>query len=160
LLRLSVFDVETEIDPSQAVAAWRQLVPGDRQRCLEAGMNDYVSKPVSPGALVEALNAWLTPDTPATPPDVSAGEILESESSVSESAPEVPIFDRAALVADFLAPHGFHVAIEGRGDRPHCAQSSRRGTAGRQSTRHGRFFDLQGGAAELSRCHYHVDGAG
>ena len=31
----------------------------DRERCLQAGMNAYLSKPVSPPALVEALNAWL-----------------------------------------------------------------------------------------------------
>jgi signal transduction histidine kinase/ActR/RegA family two-component response regulator len=31
----------------------------DRERCLEAGMNGYISKPVSPRALVEALNSCL-----------------------------------------------------------------------------------------------------
>jgi len=28
---------------------------GDRERCLEAGMDGYVSKPVEPGALREAI---------------------------------------------------------------------------------------------------------
>ena len=31
----------------------------DTERCLEAGMNDYVSKPVSPQALLEAMEKWL-----------------------------------------------------------------------------------------------------
>ena len=32
---------------------------GDREKCLEAGMNDYVSKPIFPQALSEALDKWL-----------------------------------------------------------------------------------------------------
>jgi CheY-like chemotaxis protein len=29
---------------------------------LEAGMNDYVSKPISPRALIDALDRWLPRD--------------------------------------------------------------------------------------------------
>jgi CheY-like chemotaxis protein len=36
---------------------------GDRETCIEAGMNDYVAKPISPKALVEALNKWLPRET-------------------------------------------------------------------------------------------------
>ncbi|HWJ53526.1 MAG TPA: response regulator [Propionibacteriaceae bacterium] len=32
----------------------------DRQRCLEAGMDDYISKPVDLGALEKALARWVT----------------------------------------------------------------------------------------------------
>jgi hypothetical protein len=31
----------------------------DRQRCLDAGMNDFISKPVIPEALYERLLKWL-----------------------------------------------------------------------------------------------------
>ena len=31
----------------------------DRKKCLDAGMNDFVSKPVVPGQLVETLRKWL-----------------------------------------------------------------------------------------------------
>jgi DNA-binding response OmpR family regulator len=32
---------------------------GDRERCLEAGMDDYVAKPIQPEALVDKLMMWL-----------------------------------------------------------------------------------------------------
>ena len=32
---------------------------GDRERCLEAGMDDYISKPIAPQALAEVLEKWL-----------------------------------------------------------------------------------------------------
>ncbi len=42
------------------VAMTAAAMKGDRERCLEAGMNGYLTKPISPKALVEALNTWLT----------------------------------------------------------------------------------------------------
>ena len=44
------------------IAMTAHAMQGDRERCLEAGMNDYVTKPISPSALVEALEKWLPKD--------------------------------------------------------------------------------------------------
>jgi HPt (histidine-containing phosphotransfer) domain-containing protein len=43
----------------QIIAMTAHAMKGDRERCLGAGMNDYVSKPVSAQALVEVLEKWL-----------------------------------------------------------------------------------------------------
>jgi CheY-like chemotaxis protein len=31
---------------------------GDRERCLEAGMDDYIAKPVSMADLAQAIERW------------------------------------------------------------------------------------------------------
>jgi len=41
------------------VALTALMMPGDRERCLEAGANGYVSKPVSLKELVEVIAAQL-----------------------------------------------------------------------------------------------------
>jgi signal transduction histidine kinase/DNA-binding response OmpR family regulator/HPt (histidine-containing phosphotransfer) domain-containing protein len=41
------------------VAMTAHAMAGDRERCLAGGMDDYISKPIVPGALDECLRRWL-----------------------------------------------------------------------------------------------------
>jgi CheY-like chemotaxis protein/HPt (histidine-containing phosphotransfer) domain-containing protein len=82
------------------IAMTAHALQGDRERCLVAGMNDYVTKPIDPQALVEALNKWLPKEAETTnnqeprTPKVSA--------SVSGQELKAPIFDRANMMARMM----------------------------------------------------------
>ncbi|MBF0156972.1 MAG: response regulator [Magnetococcales bacterium] len=56
------------------VAMTANAMSGDRERCLAAGMNDYVAKPVSPGELYATLVKWLAPvaRSGSSPPRLSS----------------------------------------------------------------------------------------
>ncbi|MFC7420385.1 response regulator [Iodobacter arcticus] len=56
------------------VAMTANAMQGDRERCLAAGMNDHITKPIEPEALWKMLIKWIKPEeiTASSPPIYSA----------------------------------------------------------------------------------------
>ena len=50
------------------IALTANTLAGDRQRCIDAGMNDYLAKPYSTAELRSVLNRWLAKRSPSTSP--------------------------------------------------------------------------------------------
>lgn len=51
------------------VAMTAHARPGDRERCLSAGMDDYISKPIQPQTLADLVHQWAPamPDSKLSP---------------------------------------------------------------------------------------------
>jgi hypothetical protein len=58
------------------IAMTAQALDGIRDRCLRAGMNDYITKPVDPQAMFAVLARWLR----AAPPVRAAAAISRNDS--------------------------------------------------------------------------------
>ena len=73
---------ELEVDGSQLipiVALTAHALPEDRRRCLDLGMNDFLSKPFSMNALHETIMKWLPTLDESTSAGVSAAELAPDE---------------------------------------------------------------------------------
>jgi CheY-like chemotaxis protein len=56
------------------VALTANAMAEDRDRCLAAGMDDYLAKPLRPGILRDTLSRWLAGTTAEPDPQASATE--------------------------------------------------------------------------------------
>ncbi|MCL7715374.1 response regulator [Stenotrophomonas sp. CPCC 101365] len=84
------------------IAMTANAMAGDRERCLEAGMDDYLSKPISREGLRACLQRWC-PAPGAEAPHASAAtatsqpEVLEEAPAPAMQSTALPILERAVL---------------------------------------------------------------
>ena len=74
------------------IAMTAHALKGDREKCLDAGMDDYVTKPIDPAILFQTLAKWISPQ-----PDGQRDGFSEHQDSTLQAPPpfEIPGIDVA-----------------------------------------------------------------
>jgi two-component system sensor histidine kinase/response regulator len=106
------------------IAMTAHAMQGDRERCLAAGMDDYVSKPLEIRILLGVLNRWLQIPEKDEPQPVQAGEPVPATQPVPAAA-------EATALSSGEIPMDIERALERfGGDRPFLIEMSRDYVAG------------------------------
>jgi PAS domain S-box-containing protein len=78
--------VNPPIRRTPIIAMTARSLSGDRQECIAAGMDDYVSKPIDPDQMFSVLVKWIQPMNPASVPPPS----LQPEPPISDTGLSLP----------------------------------------------------------------------
>ncbi len=90
------------------IAMTAHALKGDRERCLEAGMNDYVTKPLNPQELFKAIDHWARTDI--SDQQLGGTSALPTGAGANPSESDLPM-DIAGALPRFYNDENFFVEM-------------------------------------------------
>jgi len=89
------------------VAMTANAMQGDREKCLAAGMDDHIAKPIDPQKLHQALDEWL----PSNSKQIAKSGEDASAPSIEVNGTEEEVFDYAAMSQRLMGDHSLMQTI-------------------------------------------------
>ena len=85
------------------IAMTAHAMESERQRCLAAGMNDHITKPIVPAVLFEALERWIRPrETDATKSEPESLSVATDHATEGGLPDTLPPFNLTAAIARMM----------------------------------------------------------
>lgn len=76
--QIRTWEAQAKAPRTPIVALTANAMQGDRERCLEAGMDDYMTKPVRRANIATSLQSWLKPS-----PEEASGEAADKTTAAA-----------------------------------------------------------------------------
>jgi len=92
------------------VAMTANAMEGDRQRCLDAGMNDHVAKPVEPDDLWKVLLKWVS-TRPGAGVTLPTRDVPRASDELPAALVAIPGLDAKAALRRMLGKQPFYVSM-------------------------------------------------
>lgn len=93
------------------IAMTANVLPGDRERVLAAGMNDHIGKPLDVAVMLTTMARWIVPAQPHDDSDAGAAPSREVSGYFPAAARELPGVDVAAGLARLQGNEGVYGRI-------------------------------------------------